>query len=266
MNILALGTSCVDVYPQKDIVTPGGEALNISAHLSFRDDVQAFLMGMIGKDTYADAILDSIKNLHINHDHLYQVEGETANHVIQIDKRGDRYFENGSWHGGVSTDLILSDNDLDFLSGMDAVVTTLWEPNLPQLLALKSQKKFKVAVDFNNQRDFARWEDQIDHIDIFFLSAEESMKAFFHERSKISDTIFVLTFGEHGSVAYHHGDVFECSAVKVEQVVDTTGCGDCYLAHFVAEYLKTEDIQISMKRASTEASKVTAYIGGFTTA
>jgi hypothetical protein len=29
MKILALGTSCVDVYPQKEIVAPGGEALGV---------------------------------------------------------------------------------------------------------------------------------------------------------------------------------------------------------------------------------------------
>ncbi len=96
MKILALGTSCVDVYPQKEVIAPGGEALNISAHLSFRDDVEVFLMGLIGTDVYASTILNSINNLHINTEHLYQVKGDTANHVIQIDKQGDRFFENGS--------------------------------------------------------------------------------------------------------------------------------------------------------------------------
>jgi sugar/nucleoside kinase (ribokinase family) len=46
-------------------------------------------------------------------------------------------------------------------------------------------------------------------------------------------------------------------------VIDTTGCGDCYQGHFVAEYLKTNDIKLSMHRATLEAAKVTAHIGGF---
>ncbi|MBW2144501.1 MAG: hypothetical protein JRG75_08920, partial [Deltaproteobacteria bacterium] len=42
-------------------------------------------------------------------------------------------------------------------------------------------------------------------------------------------------------------------------------CGECYQGHFVAEYLKTGDIHLSMEKAALEASKVTAYVGGFPT-
>jgi fructoselysine 6-kinase len=264
MKILALGTSCVDVYPQKEVIAPGGEALNISAHLSFRDDVEVFLMGLIGTDVYASTILNSINNLYINTEHLYQVKGDTANHVIQIDKQGDRFFENGSWNAGVSGDLVLGDRDTELISKMDAVMTTLWEPNLLQLLDLKQLQNFIIAVDFNQQRDFSKWQEYIDKLDIFFSSADETMREIFHVRSKRSKTIFVLTFGEHGSVAFHKGNIFECPAIQVEDVIDTTGCGDCYQAHFVAQYLKTWDISASMQQATIAASKVTAYVGGYT--
>ena len=265
MKILALGTSCVDVYPQKETLTPGGEALNNAVHLSLREDVQVYLMGLIGKDDYAETILNSIKQFNINTKHLYQVEGETAHHVIQIDKDGDRYFERGSWHGGVSADLSLNARDRALISEMDAILTTLWEPNLAELIELKTANKYLVAVDFNVQRDFTQWEGLIDRVDIFFSSAIDSMRTIFQERSNTTETIFVLTCGEHGSVAYHKGQTFECPAIKVVEVVDTTGCGDCYQAHFVTEYLKTGDIYLSMNRAALEASKVTAYVGGFPT-
>ncbi|MBN2090966.1 hypothetical protein JW964_15240, partial [candidate division KSB1 bacterium] len=92
-----------------------------------------------------------------------------------------------------------------------------------------------------------------------------SMKSRFKAWSETCETVFVLTFGERGSTVCHQGQVFEFPAVKVEQVIDTTGCGDCYQGHFVAEYLKTGDIHVSMKRAALEAAKVTAYVGGFPT-
>lgn len=263
MKILAIGTCCVDVYPQKNIVTPGGEALNIAAQLSSRTDVEIYLMGMIGNDSYAQNILESINTLNIHTKYLYQVKGETANHVIKIHNDGDRYFENGAWNGGVSANLSLSVDDKSAISDMEAIIATLWEPNLKELLDFKKQNDYIVAVDFNDQRDFTEWENLIDDIDIFFSSAEESMKNIFLERSKISNTIFILTFGENGSVAYHKGHVFECAAVNVENVIDTTGCGDCYQGHFVAEYLKTDDIKLSMQRATVEAAKVTAHVGGF---
>ena len=263
MKILAIGTCCVDVYPQKNVVTPGGEALNIAAQLSSRDDVDAFLMGMIGNDNFSTQILEYIENFDINTKHLYQVEGETANHVIQISNDGDRFFEDGSWQGGVSTSLSLNADDISLLSDMNAVMTTLWEPNLSKLLKLKSKNNYLVAVDFNQQRDFTHWENLLNDIDIFFSSADESMKRAFLEKSKTSNTIFVLTFGENGSIAYHQGNIFECAAIYVENVIDTTGCGDCYQAHFIAQYLKTNDIKLSMQRATVEAAKITAHVGGF---
>ena len=74
---------------------------------------------------------------------------------------------------------------------------------------------------------------------------------------------FVLTFGEHGSVAYHRGIGYTCPAQKLNTVVDTTGCGDCYQGHFSVEYFLNQDIQKAMEKGTVEAAKVTAYVGGF---
>jgi hypothetical protein len=46
-------------------------------------------------------------------------------------------FENGSWNGGVSVDIASNDIDTDLTLNMDAVMTTLWEPNLSKVLVLK---------------------------------------------------------------------------------------------------------------------------------
>ena len=169
-KILAMGTCCVDIYPQKSAITPGGEALNIAVQLSDRDDVDIWLMGVIGNDQYGEVILESIKHRDINRDYLYEMNGETAHHVIQIDETGDRFFEEGAWHGGVSEELTLGEREIELLSEVDAVLTTLWQPNLEQLVELKGDGRFLLAVDFNDHRDFASWEHLVDGIDIFFSS------------------------------------------------------------------------------------------------
>ena len=262
-KILALGTCCVDLYPQKSTITPGGEALNIAAQLSNRDDVDVWLMGVIGNDRYGEVILESIKHRNINRDHLYEMNGETAHHVIQIDKTGDRFFEEGAWHGGVSEKLTLGEHEIALLSEVDAVLTTLWQPNLEQLVELKRGRRYLLAVDFNDRRDFASWEHLVAGIDVFFSSGTKSMEEDFHQRSQNGNTIFVLTYGEHGSTAFHKGEAFECDADPVNNVLDTTGCGDCYQANFVLEYLLSGDISTSMRRGASEAAKVTQYVGGF---
>lgn len=73
----------------------------------------------------------------------------------------------------------------------------------------------------------------------------------------------MLTLGERRSIAFHRGNRFESAAAPVDEVVDTTGCGDCYHGVFFREYLESHEIQRSMDRASAAAAHVTAYLGGF---
>lgn len=94
---------------------------------------------------------------------------------------------------------------------------------------------FKTASKILNCSRFSIGEEYTDKLDIFFSSADKSMMEIFHVRSKRSKTIFVLTFDEHGSVAYYKRDVFECPAIQVKDVLDTTGFSDCYQAHSVSQ-------------------------------
>ena len=264
-KLLAMGTCCVDVYPQKDVVTPGGEALNIAAQLSERKDVAVSLMAMLGNDPYGQIIRDSIANLPINTDHLSTMEGETAHHIIHISEDGDRYFKSGAWHGGVCTELVLDHRHEELLDETDIVITTLWQPNLKKLCELKHQFGYLLAVDFNEQRDLSDWEELIPTIDVFFISAEQSLEPEFLARSQDTETLFVLTYSAEGSAALHKGNTYRCTAEPVAEVIDTTGCGDCFQGHFISTYFQTGDIQTAMQRGSQEAAQVTQYVGGFKT-
>ena len=263
MKVLTLGTCCVDVYPEKAMITPGGEALNIAAQLSHRNDVEVYIMGMIGIDEYADFLTSSISCLAINKEHLYQTEGKTANMIIKITSEGDRYFEEGSWDSGVSTQLRITESGRSLLDDIDIVYTTLWEPNLNELVRLKKEKGFKLAVDFDTQRDFTQWQDIIDDLDIFHISGDQALGEELLSKSESTGTIFVMTLGEYGSRVYHMGKQYRCEAHAVDYVVDTTGCGDCYLGNFGVEFYTTGDIQHAMEVASKEAAKVTDHVGGF---
>ena len=263
MRIVALGTSCVDVYPQKETVTPGGEALNIAAHLSVRPDCDAYLMGAVGQDDYAESIRGSLRHYRANTDRLVTLPGDTAHHIIRIDESGDRYFEEGAWHGGVSMDFRFADTDRTLIRSADAVITTLWEPNLRELVELRRESGFLIAVDFNEQLDLADWDDVLPEIDVAFSGAGATMIDEFERRSESGETMYVVTLGPAGSVAFTSGERFDCEAVLMEEVVDTTGCGDCYQGTFLAEYANHRNIRRAMKAASAAAAQVTGYVGGF---
>jgi fructoselysine 6-kinase len=259
-RLLALGTCCVDVYPDKNELRPGGEALNIASQLSGRADATVFLRSHLGEDDYAAFLLDAIKRLDIEQ-RITTEPGESAHHVIKNAADGDRYFEEGAWHGGVGGNLALRPEDLDLIANVDAIFATLWEPNL-RAIAERDARSGLLAVDFNEQRDLSAWEDVLTSIDIACFSADQRQVPELRERARRSDTLYLLTFGGEGSLVFHQNDAFECPAIQQDRVIDTTGCGDCYQAHFVAELLQGSDIPQAMRIATARASEVTQYLGG----
>ncbi len=73
--------------------------------------------------------------------------------------------------------------------------------------------------------------------------------------------ILVITDGENGSYAYFKGRVYHKRAERVERVVDTTGAGDAFTAGFIAEFIKTKDIEMAMKEGSRYAVEILGRLG-----
>lgn len=77
----------------------------------------------------------------------------------------------------------------------------------------------------------------------------------------LDDTLVVITDGEKGSWAYQGDKVYYQKAEKAEHIVDTTGAGDAYTAAFIAEYMKTKDIQKAMQAGANYAVKILQKLG-----
>lgn len=67
---------------------------------------------------------------------------------------------------------------------------------------------------------------------------EEMVKKFIDGGVKIP----VITLGQKGSVVYDGENIHQVEARKVK-IIDPTGCGDSYIGGFLAEYMKSRDIQ-----------------------
>ena len=70
IKLTALPCICADVFYGTDIIRPGGEALNFAAHASHFKNVDVMLLGIVGKDKYAEVIMDSIETLALDKDHI----------------------------------------------------------------------------------------------------------------------------------------------------------------------------------------------------
>ncbi len=261
--IAATNRACVDVFVDKGELHSGGESLNFCGNICKYSHVEAYLVASIGNDEYGKAVLDSMKGYNIHTDNVHILDGITANNVIHHTPEGDRYMLPGSWTGGLCDEKILGEEDISLFKSCDVVHTALHTPTFNELIKLRKEAGFILAVDFNDYRDFDKWEAFAGDIDLFFISGNDEVINTLKPWSKRFDTVFIITLAEKGSVALFHGEEIRCSAVPTPNIIDTTGAGDSYQAGFIAEYCVSKDIEKSMEEGSRCASLNIQHLGGF---
>ena len=246
VNIIAMTCMCVDVFDDTGEIRPGGEALNFAAIASKYNHISVDLLGAIGDDDYGKAILKSIENKPINKEFIHIISGSaTANHRIYLTEKGDRYFKDDSWNGGIHDTYLLSDSDKNRIASADIIFITFDSPNFDDVLELRKSCRFQLAVDFNVLRDFKKIETIVPYINFFFISGEKSILLQFQKWSERYDNIFNITLAENGSVTYYMGKEYRVDAVPVNK------------------YLRDCDIINAMNEGSRVASKTLSHIGGF---
>ena len=150
IKLTALPCICADVFYGTEIIRPGGEALNFAAHASHFKDIDVTLLGVVGKDKYAEAIMDSISKLDIDKNHIRIDERyQTANNMTYLTESGDRYYKDDSWNGEILDNIVLNDNEIKILSRSDVVFVHFWASCFSQVVELKETLGFKLAVDFD---------------------------------------------------------------------------------------------------------------------
>ena len=235
LKITALSTLCADLFYGTDIIRPGGEALNFAMVASRIPDVQISLIGAIGNDT----------------------------HMTYLTPNGDRYYKEDSWNGGaLDAFKRLNTQDVDKIKASDVVFCDVYCPFLNNIIELKKNSSFKLAVDFNTMNNTEYFEAISPYIDFFLISGQSGTNCILEALTKKFDCYYNITFAENGSRTYYRGVAYDTSAVKAS-VVDTTGAGDSYHAGFVVTLMQTSDIIVSMEVGSRLASQVISRYGGY---
>ena len=259
MKILTMSTFCVDYFPESGEAKVGGNALNVAVSCAGTGRAEVFVMGNIGSDSFGTAIREKADDYGINHEHLYTINGETASNKVYLTADGDRYFKDDSWTNGVLRDFAISANDSALINTVDAVATTI---NDRLIMQIANANPRLLSVDFMDGNPCEDWCEYFPSIDLFFVSAKSTDLPLYKKWSReFPHIVFVATLGADGSVAFKDGNEFRCSAVEVEKVVDTTGCGDSYQGAFIVEYLTSGDIQSAMRAGAESAAVTLGFVG-----
>lgn len=261
MKISALTSCCVDFFPEEEKVYVGGNSLNFATQCKLSGIEKVSVLGAVGNDSFGRKITNHLDKVKIDHSHLYTIDAPTASNKIYLDGKGDRYFKADSWNGGAFDLFRLSEADWSFLKNSHIIAMPAGDPNLSELLRRRHNEQLVVVdfLDYFGINDIAK---HIANIDIVFLSGKEEMLDSLRDLSAQPGKVIVATLGAQGSIAFYENNAYHQPAIEVEEIIDTTGCGDAFQAAFCIDWYTNRNISQAMKAGAIAASKVLGFMGG----
>lgn len=261
MKIVAMTCCVMDVFPQLNKLSVGGNSVNfaVGCHKSRVEEVA--VLGAVGEDDYGEQIISRLRRDTIDTSHLHIISGEyTATHAIMISESGERLFFPENWQGGVYNTFRLSAEDWKFVEPFDILAGVANDPNFHTIVANKKRHQ-RLVADFLNVPDSSLLRRYLDKVDIAFASGTMDLATELLPVSKKTRTMLVITLGAEGSITLSGGKKYFQEALPVSQVIDTTGCGDAYQAAFTVAWYKYEDIRKAMLDGTIAANKVLTHSG-----
>ena len=273
VKIAGVGDNVVDMYLHKNIMYPGGNAVNIAVYAGMLGAKSAYL-GVYGTDRAGRHIREVLDQKGIDQSRCRTVEGENGFSAVDL-VDGDRTYIGGN-DGGVSktSPLRFDADDLEYLSNYDLIHTSCYSHIVPELSKLRSAGPF-VSFDFSNRFTKEYGEQVCPNIDFALIScgsmSDDEISGVIETAHAAGCRAVLVSMGRRGARLSMKGKVYAQPAGK-EKAIDTLGAGDAFFTGFIVSYLnadasgKTDDpeiIKTSLKKAAEFATKICMWDGAF---
>jgi len=275
-KVLVLGSINIDFvsfiprYPQpgETLVSndfgifQGGKGANQAIALA-KLDVPTMMLGKIGKDILSDFTLSSLQESGVDITGIVKSQkNSTGSASIWVNAQGQNsiVIYPGA-NGEVDEDFIIQHEK--FFDDASWLLTQFEVPLKSILLALKFAKKhgLKTVIDpaparkINND-DIWKLVDYVlpNEIELRELTHTDNILKGIHILKSRGVKEVIVKLGKQGAGYEDKGTFNLFPAVPVEQVVDTTGAGDCFVAGFLYGMIQWGDIPRAIKIANLTAS------------
>ena len=260
-RIACIGDNCVDCYDETGERYPGGNPVNVSVYFR-RLGTQSSYIGAVGNDENGRMIIDSLRGKNVDVSHVKKQKKKTAiTHVQRIN--GERVF--GDSDPGVTAELMLTEEDIAFITEHDMVVTGLWGYTEPYLPLLKD-RGIPIAYDASDHPFLPHGQEGMKYADyVFFsddVSDEDQLRKQMQDITAMGPELVVAMRGSLGSLALA-GERYESFGTVNCDLVDTMGAGDSYIAGFLNAWLEGADLTECMRKGSENAAVTIAYKGAW---
>lgn len=264
MKLAAIGSNCIDYYSNIDggKCYPGGGPVNMAVY-TVRNGGEASYIGPVGNDSYGKVMLDAVAKKGVDTSHMHVENGNTA--VSQVELiNGERVF--GDYDEGVLSTYKLSDEDIEFISKHDMVVCDLWGKVEGQFKDLKA-KGIKTAFDCATRPEDPEPKIAMPYTDYLFFSSDDGDNEALREQMKkykeVGPKLVVAMLGTDGSICYDGKEFHKYGIVKCDNVVDTMGAGDSYIAGFLSGIVEGLSIEECMHKGAKTATDTLKYFGAW---
>lgn len=205
------------------------------------------------------------------------VNKHTARCIILVSTDAERTMNT---YLGVSQELTEEDVDLNIIEESSILYLEgyLWDLDNAKKAIKKSistaiNSETKIAFSISDAFCVDRFREEfIDLVnnsaDIIFAN-ESEIKSLFETNElndaikKCQDTkkIFAVTLGDKGAKIIYKNEIVNIKAEIIDKLVDTTGAGDLFAAGFLAEYIRSQDLESSGKEGVKMASIIIQQFG-----
>ena len=292
-KIVCIGQVCVDVSTEAGNIdgafskegtriivdairfSLGGDATNVAVTLS-KLGQPVSLISAVGTDIVGECLIYALKRYGIDTKGIVKLQQKKcATQIFSFkDRERTLFIDNRDYEDfDISlTNLIPGD--------VVALCSLLQSPlrdaqKVAKIAEIAHKKGAVVCADaYTDERvdDFSQFRSALSYIDFFFPNEEEALHyTGCANREDASKKLLewgvgtvVMKLGDEGCMVRGKASNGYFPAFPIEQAVDTTGCGDNFLAGFLSGLLDKKDIDVCCARGAAVASVCAQYVGAST--
>lgn len=259
MRVVAIGDNCLDWYLDRQMVHPGGNALNVAVYCH-RIGTESSYIGQFGTDWAGDVMVRALQSEGIDISRIRRKDGTSGYATIE-NIQGDRVFR-GSSDGVVA--FRPNPDDFASMAGADVIHTgdsSFLEDYVPEFAAVGP-----VSFDFST-KPANYCVPLLPHVTYATFSrpelTPERVKELVGWAHDLGAKEVFVTQGEAGSYSLADGELHHQPAASTARIVDTLGAGDSFIAAMLCARLSGRPIAEAAARASAFAAASCQTLGAF---
>lgn len=265
-DVACVGDNCIDVLRSRgDVEIAGGNAFNVAVALARSARTVAYF-GAVGRDTRAELILAAGRAAGVDVSSVERRPGATGVTIVEHGADGERIFVHEDY--GVAAEYRI-DSIVDLLVTGYRWIHLARQPDVDllarrALAAVQNGDGARATISYDAGDHTSR--DTIAriarHVDVLFVSAVDpstDAREIAEEAQAFGATLVVVTCGARGAIAHGVGESrWSQSAVQVQEVIDTLGAGDSFIAGFVSSLLDDPDVGRALQAGALAGAEAVA--------